>query len=272
MDYRHETATKYSAMRDGESLTGELCPKCDGGRSKERTFSIRRNAGYLSWICWRASCHFRGRNQVGTASELINNREPYIPPKKQSPPCVVKDIPHEARRLLEDRYGITEEHVNLGRLQWTNDWSREDEAGRLYAPVFSWLGVRVGFQARSLTGSKPKALSFTQDSDMAWYHNDRSDTVVIVEDQLSAIRLGKYVTSVALLGTYINPSRIHELLSSKAFRYCLWLDKDAFEQSVLYAIKYKHLVKLEVTKLNKDVKDLNEQELIQLLTHEGILT
>ena len=93
----------------------------------------------------------------------------------------------------------------------------------------------------------------------------------MVEDAFSAIRLSKYTTSIALLGTNLNPSRIHEILSAKAEDYYLWLDGDAFSLAIKYAIKYKHLMKLNVCKLQRDIKDLTEDELIELLTKEGII-
>lgn len=102
---------------------------------------------------------------------------------------------------------------------------------------------------------------------MAWYNRTPTEQLVIVEDQLSAIRLSKYTSSVALMGTHLNGPRVFELLASRPTKMHLWLDADAFDKAVKYAIQYKCF---SVCKLEKDVKNLSEPELIQLLTKEGI--
>lgn len=273
MEIYNETILLYRSLGNGQSLAGELCPKCKGGRTKERTLSVSRDErGQLVWLCHRVSCGFKGRDSNGGGS--IQDASPKSKTKARDIPEVtsLKDIPAKARELLEERYSLTPRHIEDAKLGWTNERAeKEGGAGRLYVPVFNWKGLRDGYILRSLTGAKPKALTFVKSGSMAWYHKPESTKVILVEDQLSAIRLSKYVTSVALLGTHLNPSRIHTVLSAKATDYYLWLDGDAFNLAVQYAIKYKHLIKLHVLKLNRDIKDMDEPELNVLLRQEDVI-
>lgn len=135
-------------------------------------------------------------------------------------------------------------------------------------PVFNRAGVRTGFVLRSLTGAKPKVLSFTNSSEMAWYAERNVTDLVIVEDQLSAIRLMPHVSAVALLGTHLNPERVFELSAARASKLHLWLDTDAFDKAIQYGLRYKCF---SIRKLTKDIKNTHEPELIDILTQEGIL-
>ena len=85
-------------------------------------------------------------------------------------------------------------------------------------------GENTGAVLRSLSGAKPKALTHTEDGAMAWYRNWQSDLLIIVEDQLSAIRASKYMNAVALLGTNLNEERAQAIARMKWFRVLIALD------------------------------------------------
>lgn len=135
-------------------------------------------------------------------------------------------------------------------------------------PAFSRLGVRTGFVLRSLTGAKPKVLSFSDSHAMAWYSEPTINQLVVVEDQLSAVRLSRHTAAVALMGTHLNPERVFELLASRASKIHLWLDADAFGLAVKYALEYKCF---SIRKLERDIKNTPEPQLISILKEEGIL-
>lgn len=271
MDVRDEIKIEYHGLRDGQSVTSQLCPKCKGGRTKERTLSVARDAGELVWHCHRASCGFSGRDRVRGTADAIPHYKPDKKERKLPEVTSLKDIPTEARDFLSKKYGLTDEHIADANLTWCNDYAYREGSGRLCILVYNWKGVRDGYVLRSLTGAEPKALTYVKSNSMAFYHKPAAKKVIIVEDAFSAIRLSRYCTAVALLGTHLNPSRIHDILSTKAEQYYLWLDGDAFAQAVNYALKYKHLIKLHVRKLTKDLKDCSEDELKQILNEEGII-
>jgi hypothetical protein len=262
MNPREQIELEFARLRIGEHASGELCPNCKGGRTKERTLSVANEGGSLVWICHRASCGFKGRSR-GSAEAAEG--KPVDKPKLKRE-TQTDAIPDGASATLFESYGIDRALADAAGLLWT--YSVKEPEGRLYMPVFNRAGVRTGFVLRSLTGAKPKVLSFTNSSEMAWYAERTVTDLVIVEDQLSAIRLMPHVSAVALLGTHLNPERVFELSAARASKLHLWLDADAFDKAIQYGLRYKCF---SIRKLTKDIKNTPEPELIDILTQEGIL-
>lgn len=101
---------------------------------------------------------------------------------------------------------------------------------------------------------------------MAWYRNRDSSVLVIVEDQLSAIRLLDYkVDSVALLGTNLNEERVAEIAEQKYNKVYLALDKDAFSLAVNYILGFRSKLPLHLLRLEKDIKNQAKEELDELM-------
>ena len=63
---------------------------------------------------------------------------------------------------------------------------------RWWYPIFGPHGSTHGGQARSLEGVRPKTLTFVEDGYKlgSWYVKDGASTVALVEDQVSACKLG----------------------------------------------------------------------------------
>ena len=62
-------ALKLLAADLGELETTRYpCIACHGGSSKEASMAVTREAGWLLYICYRATCGLRGRVRVGVAS------------------------------------------------------------------------------------------------------------------------------------------------------------------------------------------------------------
>ena len=132
-------------------------------------------------------------------------------------------------------------------------------------PVFNADGSEAGAVLRSLSGAKPKALSHTEPLAMAWYRNPRSDTVIIVEDQLSAMRASLYMNAVALLGTNLNEERADEIKRQRFDRHLIALDKDARAIMMQHALRWRSLLQLRPILIEKDLKDSSEQEIKEIL-------
>lgn len=104
---------------------------------------------------------------------------------------------------------------------------------------------------------------------MAWFTNVRSSGIIIVEDQLSAIRASDYLTSVALLGTHLNDERVQELRAAKTRPIYLALDNDAIGTAVKHVVKYKSLLPMQLVRLSKDIKDMTHEEADRLFAGIG---
>jgi len=123
------------------------------------------------------------------------------------------------------------------------------------------IGVPRGHIARSLTGATPKVLTYDERPDqpfIGWVRSETSEAVVIVEDWISAEKLGaSTATGVALNGTHLSLEMVTEIqVNSGGKPVCLALDRDAYGKSIGYLQRYGDLFspRLRVAWLEVDIK------------------
>lgn len=271
-----EIAHEYASLANGVSLAGRICPRCHGGSSREGSFSITRQDNILLFQCHRAGCDLKGRLTVlgrpaGQPSggerggEKLSGQLRYEALGRGR-------IPEGVRAWLSKKYSLNEYHFSKGGLSWTTEHSSKPGQGRLVIPVADENMNIYGYTARKLDDQHgPKTLSFFENKRGSWYFNPTSMDVIIVEDQLSAIRASKYLNAVALLGTDI-PDALLTILRDRAGKILLALDKDAYRKSLKTAMLCASRIKLTPVKVPKDLKDMNEYELIEFLSKQGIRT
>lgn len=95
---------------------------------------------------------------------------------------------------------------------------------------------------------------------MAWFINPKQRGLIIVEDQLSAIRASDRVSAVALLGVHLNDERIKHIRAAALAPVFLCLDRDAGGTSIQHAIKYGPLLGFNIKFLDKDIKNMTPEE------------
>lgn len=122
---------------------------------------------------------------------------------------------------------------------------------------------------RALDNRKPKVVSHTEKGAIAWYVNRITPGVIIVEDQLSALRASAYLTSVALLGTNLSEERVEEIRKVAKGQVYLALDNDAIQTAVKYVVKYRSVLPMRLLRLDKDIKDMQQEELEALAKENG---
>jgi DNA primase len=163
-------------------------------------------------------------------------------------------LPQEISDHLLATYGIEQRHIGRWQLGWIED--------RLCLPVFDPQGETCGVNLRSFSGAFPKAKLHTEEDSMAWYPKLGSKQLIIVEDQLSAIRAADYVNAVALLGTNLNDERATRIRKeTPGYERYLALDQDAFDKAVKLTVQHRGLLGLRLLTLTKDLKDLTNEEL-----------
>lgn len=253
MNVKQLIKQEYETLHEGMSLAGEECPSCKGGSANEKTLSVTMRDGKLLFICHRASCGVRG--VVGVGSNVSSSMTTATPVSTRGAVgrWIVREstvLPPSVSKMLFNKYGITTAHTTKWKIGWDLD------TDRLVLPVFSRRKELEGTTARSLSGASPKSISHTEDGAMAWYLNPSSDSLIIVEDQLSAIRASDYMNAVALLGTNINEDRASLIRKGGYKDVFIALDKDAFNLTLNYSIKYRSTLKLIPLKLEKDIKDM----------------
>jgi hypothetical protein len=253
---------QFEGMPDGTSLAGERCPACGGGSTEEGSLSVSKREGLLLWKCHRASCGFAGATS-SSGQSYQRAKKPPVETRATIGRWIASEssvVGHDARQLLASKYGITDQHIAKFGIGW------DDASGRLAIPVTDIRSERLGVVLRSLDGSQPKSLTHAEKDAISWFVNPTTPDIIIVEDQFSAIRASDYLTSVALLGTHLNEERVREIRAAAGrHRVYLALDADAFSKSVGYAIKYRQQLSPILVKLEKDIKDLENQELSKLI-------
>lgn len=142
--------------------------------------------------------------------------------------------------------------------------------------MFDRVGVQYGYVSKRTpldkhVGGLPKNLSMLdRPNEGAWYApmaNKRK--LIVVEDQLSALRASEYMTSVALLGTHVTDTIKDSIKAGKFDVVYLALDPDAFTKSIKLARELREDIPVQVLRLPKDIKDMTHEEVGSLF--EAIL-
>ena len=151
------------------------------------------------------------------------------------PDSATKDLPAPALAWLYKRY-FTKALINKYTILWAAEfvaWSNKlsnyiDLGPRLIFTNYTESRL-VSYDARSLDPKQaPKYLSYGNRQALFWSVAPKvSSILVIVEDSLSAMRVGEIAPAVALRGTIVDESMITEITKKEQYtKYIVWMDKD----------------------------------------------
>lgn len=243
-------------------------PPCTDKR--ERLYLKEVPAGTV-WFCH--DCGYGGikRNTNLTPAEVLRRVNQSVIPSVSGSYKQIKlpydfdsKIPLEGKRWLY-KYGITDEEIaryNFG-YSGTND--------RLILPVFEDEAL-VYYQARNLgaiTKSNPKYLNIRQSGAKNVFFKNYTQpdhkAVVIVEDILSAVKVGRVTNAVSLLGSYI-PDSFHSDVNDFE-EYIIWLDRDKIKSSLKYLLKLQSRFnkKVRIIMQDKDPKEYSVEKIKEIL-------
>lgn len=215
-EFHHAAALLVHAMGAG-TKSRDFCPKCAGGASRERCFTVCRESPTFGWYrCHRASCGFHGATVVG-AGESVQQPQP-TKGKSSDYWRRIHGLPDDVECVLRERFGLTREELAKNRVGYN------PETGRILYPVLDALGRRTGIIGRLYQpdGQSPKSLTFWEYENALRIYIPAScvrsadDTICLVEDPVSAIRVGRILPAGALLGVYLQPDTARRL--SRAYR------------------------------------------------------
>lgn len=243
-----------------ELQTGEQkrlrCPTCKGGNSGEKSLSITKTESGLLWNCFRASCSEKGN----TGDPVLDVPSSKVITNSKTVDIVTYPLGPKAWDYIENTWHITE----VRHWYWTLQYQ-----GRLAMSVRSPKYMHRGWCLRDIRGELvPKVLTYIEDGEegLSWYREHLRGPTIVVEDIPSAVRANRYVNSVALLGTGIGPERAIEIADYATRPIIMALDQDATDLSFKWANKWSLLWgDVEVLPLTKDLKNMTEDELMELL-------
>lgn len=256
-----------------ESAAGLLCPFCEGGRSRERTFSVKRIHDGILHNCFRASCT-AGRGFVPTAGVL---RAP-APMRENKPDRsyygTYRGIEASDREYFLERFDLDVD-INSGigvndENHYVMEIRRPDLLARGYAVRRGgWTGTPI--TPRSVRTDGPKTKIFMNDSTqvpMSWTHfPETGNVVVLVEDTISALKASQagYV-GVALLGTHLEANKVREIAMQKPSEVLIALDNDATAIALGMARTWGLAFgATRVVILEHDLKDISREEVEEVL-------
>jgi len=258
----------------GETLPNRVCPYCGGGKSQDRSFAISRTGdGNLAFICYRASCGRAGYIRDGGYNSTPRDVKQSGKPVRKIRPYtgVLWRLATEDRDYFEQRFHLDMDAVDT--------YIRLNEDQRYAIRVTGPLNEHYGWVLREPWKGKPACprsgagytsktiLHMERDVEpicvyqaYKGYGPHPNDTVVIVEDQISALRLWQMnYKAVALLGTHLNMARVRIIQRLRARRTVFALDPDATDKAFEFARKWGlALPSVRVALLEKDIKDMGD--------------
>lgn len=233
------------------------CPFCGG----KYTLTVSNLEGSLVWNCYKASCTARGGKRVGRSIEAIKaklNDPNYkaVLKRRLTPIPSINSNPDNHERVME--YLDDNNCIN----------AYEDKAVRItYDPakdrVLFWMNEGQGAVGRSLSGAKPKWLSYGDTSGILQV--GCTDTAVVVEDAASAcsVYATNVYTGVALLGTNLSREQKQQL---RAFqRVIICLDKDASRKAIQLSRRLNGIMNATVRFIDHDLKYLRGSQIRELI-------
>lgn len=243
----------------------EICPECNGGRTKERSFTVWRSPGKIHYKCWRVSCGVSGYVPSGGSGVV---EEKYLPVKKGLRPYTGDTRPLSDTELEYAwvKWGLNEEALIFQGV------SADKATGRIVFPIYTKEGYGWGHQLRSIDGKGRKASFYWHSEYPERLHfpkgaHEASSSIWLVEDIPSAIRLREHKkVSTALLGSVLSTRQVRAVHSATWKRLFLALDKDATDKAIKAKQRYSLMFeKFTVVPLEKDIKNMSHDELESLL-------
>jgi len=243
------------AMTIDESRGDLPCPVCGVAGS----FGIKRAPEGLLYNCFRVKCGAQGFiPMVGGftySGEANHKKEQSLNPYKGD----LFELPQTIVQWLYAKYGLTSNVIER------QGWKYDALNHRLVMSGFSYFGYEFVQVAKKLPQSDykgPKAVSYFNHADPTKLafprpHQDyvASDTLVLVEDLISATKVGTFMNCAALLGTGFSKEQV-AFLAAHYKKIIMMLDADAINKSLTYSKQYGSLFdKFAVSFLVKDPKD-----------------
>lgn len=265
--------------RDDAETLGKEVGACYCGKDPSRcSLYVRRDRGSLVYVCHSVGCSVGSGRAASTPGQSCIDgaagqggaaRKPEDRGAIALPESFTPGVPRGAGEWLKT-YGVTEDDVKRYGIGY--DTGRQ----RIVWPVRE-AGELLSWQARDWQGrSKLKWLTPKGVTTSPVFYSlgkpIKPDYCIIVEDVLSAMRVGKMYSSLALLGTSATPRKLSRIAAwyreSKAKQVVLLLDDDAPDKAlkIITALTQRGIPAiLRIGRLGKDPKEYTSEELIKII-------
>lgn len=265
MSVRDEIKMEGSLLAVGESRR-VLCAECHGGRSQERSMNLTRTADGVLYHCHRVSCTLKPGFVGGSAAVLgakpkDSNLKPY---QGALLPLSQLDVD-----FFDKKYEVA-----------ASDYIQRNEHSEYVLPIFGHDGYIRGYNVRQPWPGAPRHGREGAAKAKVWMHADKpsqstypadltSQAVVLVEDQLSAIKASQHASvthAVALMGCHLDIPRVREIALLRPYEVLLALDSDATAEGFKLAREFGlAFPRMRVVILDRDLKDTPAAEINKVL-------
>ena len=171
------------------------------------------------------------------------------------------DLPKKAVDWLR-KYSITDEEIDRHNICYS--MGKE----LLVFPVYSSTGQLVMWQGRYFGDNKkhPKYITRGEvDSTLHIIGAAKADFIVLTEDLISSIKVGRHYPAMPLWGSFLSFT-VARRLAVLYRRAKLFLDYDKRTQSMLMATRNSHLLKITPVIERLDPKEYTDTELVEILS------
>ncbi len=259
---------KHPVKHDGDIAKTEhlICPTCDGGKGREKSFVIYYTPLTTYYKCYRGTCPERGRIYNQGEQRLVQGAERDVKPKNIYNGDFTK-LKRRERDWVQGKYLTTGLRAHLhknskcGRLvvtlrdEWMVPWGVE---------LKNWCNIK------HLPKSSRKYLRYDMTgNNLAWAveyeKSNKFKTLFVTEDVISAYRIQEDTgrDAVALLGTNLRPEDAAKILRQGYERLALVLDPDqaGLDGMLKLAREYGFMFDISSHVLAKDPKNLTKTQL-----------
>jgi len=241
-------------QHDVGTYNQEDCPKCNGGHKKEKDLSVTKTHSHLKWICFRASCGFKGIVDHRSGKPLETQQ-----PRVKRPRPYTKPTEVYKGNYLQNSFGVATRTL----------WNKQDK--RILMPVVSSKGsvighIARGYKALGWSGEGPKTITYTNTLDEPFMHfaSLTTERMVLVEDWVSAEKVSQLCPAVALLGTHMSYKDVLHLKNVGIRDLVVALDADAWNKYSGWHNQFRLFFRSLTFKMwssQLDPKDMSEEEL-----------
>ena len=167
-------------------------------------------------------------------------------------------LPKEPLAWLR-RYGITDEEIHKNGICWN------ETSNCLVFPILDNLRV-VATASRNFSGQGPKYITKGNTKQFYKVFTNPTDIYVLVEDFVSAIKVGRHYNCCPLLGAHVPLSLILSLAWRKP-RLRIWLDPDKRIEAMKFTQRaLQYIPDVATIVADKDPKDYNNKEITEIVS------
>lgn len=207
-------------------------------------------------------CFSCGYYSSGSAIKRIHAPLPVPTETIYLPDDVSPELPSRCRDWLGG-CGLDGHDITLNTILWSEHWQRLIFPILVNDDLLAWQGRYFGTEkkAKWITKGKIDEIVYT-------VGNPKASTLVLVEDIISAIKVGHLPDCcvMPLFGSHISTKRLLTIRRFYDMEVVIWLDHDKMIESVKYCKSARDLgLKARTVISDKDPKKYSEQEILDKL-------